>query len=227
MLEKNLYLVYPDEQIVFVKSKEDILVDKVPSLINFQIKSTEHIDFSSDLLQEIATMFPKTKINCQLFNSENDIVDTFDWRVKNAFIGVTESLKSLSKCTRLKVCCVIVKNDRIISTGLNGTPRGFRNCSDVFTEAERAKDTYYNAHHLFSEKYEVHAEQNAILELGHNTSIDSYKNLELYCSTCPCPNCAKLIAQAGIKKVYYANDYDRLPEGEKSLQEFGISVYKI
>lgn len=227
MLEKNLYLVYSNEQIISVKSKKDILVNKIPILINFQVKSDEHADFSSNLLKEIATMFPETKINCQLFNFDNEVIDTFNWRVKNAFIDVTESLKSLSKCTRLKVCCVIVKNDRIISTGLNGTPKGFKNCFDVFTEAERAKETYYEAHHLFSEKYEVHAEQNALLELGHNTSIESYKDLELYCSTCPCPNCAKLIAQAGIKKVYYANDYDRLPEGEKSLQEFGVLVYKI
>lgn len=227
MLEQNLNLIYPDEQIVSIKSEKDLLIEKVPFLINFQVKSDDCTDFSSDLLKSIAALYPSARVNCQIFNSSGEITDSFNWRVKKAFIDVTESLKFLSKCTRLKVCCIITKNDRIISTGLNGTPKGFKNCSEIFTEEERKKDTYFSAHHLFSERYEVHAEQNALLELGHNTSIGQYDELELFCSTCPCSNCAKLIAQSGIKRVYYAYDYDRVPEGRESLQDFGVQVFKI
>ena len=147
-------------------------------------------------------------------------------RQAKAFLGVTESLKQLSKCTRLKVCCVIEKNGRIVSTGLNGTPSGFKNCNEVFTPMERLKKDYSTRHHEFSEAYEVHAEMNAVLELGKNSSMDNYDDLTLYCSTCPCPGCAKMIAQAGIKYVFYHNEYDRLPEGAKHLKEFGIYVIK-
>lgn len=151
---------------------------------------------------------------------------TINLRQAKAFLGVTESLKQLSKCTRLKVCCVIEKNGRIVSTGLNGTPSGFKNCNEVFTPMERLKKDYSTRHHEFSEAYEVHAEMNAVLELGKNSSMDNYDDLTLYCSTCPCPGCAKMIAQAGIKYVFYHNEYDRLPEGAKHLKEFGIYVFK-
>lgn len=171
--------------------------------------------------------FPEANIIGRV-NSNRDLGAkiTINLRQAKAFLGVTESLKQLSKCTRLKVCCVIEKNGRIVSTGLNGTPSGFKNCNEVFTPMDRIKKDYSTRHHEFSEAYEVHAEMNAVLELGKNSSMDNYDDLTLYCSTCPCPGCAKMIAQAGIKYVFYHNEYDRLPEGAKHLKEFGIYVFK-
>lgn len=186
-------------------------------------------DFTDDLstVSMLIDSLPEANIIGRV-NSDKDLGANIiiNLRQANAFLGVTESLKQLSKCTRLKVCCVIEKNGRIVSTGLNGTPSGFKNCNEVFTPMERLKKDYSTRHHEFSEAYEVHAEMNAVLELGKNSSMDNYDDLTLYCSTCPCPGCAKMIAQAGIKYVFYHNEYDRLPEGAKHLKEFGIYVIK-
>lgn len=182
-------------------------------------------DFSNDILNFIF----RDKPNVSVFGKVESDGFTYlvDLRQANAFLGVTQSLKNLSKCTRLKVCCVIEKDGRIVSTGLNGTPKGFQNCNERFTLKDRLAYDYSAKHHEFSEAYEVHAEMNAVLELGKNSSMDSYKDLTIYCSTCPCPGCAKMIAQAGIKTVFYHEEYDRLPEGAKNLKEFGIAVFKL
>ena len=240
-MEKELHIHFTDESLnfnfpneenskevqSFVSSVVQLFEKKMPVVLKYIIKSDYPVDFQSKLLEHISTLVPDVKITCIHLSDNDIIIDRFDWRTKKAFINVTDSLKELSKCTRLKVCCIIVKNNRIISTGVNGTPKGFRNCCEEFPPSERCKPSYVEKHHKFSDAYEVHAEQNAILELGRNTSIDNYEDLELFCSTCPCPGCAKLIAQSGIKKVYYAHEYDRLPEGAINLQAFGIKVYKI
>ena len=197
------------------------------------IRHKENDDIIYDFTDDLSTVsmlidsLPEAniigRVNSDKDTGANIIVNL---RQANAFLGVTESLKQLSKCARLKVCCVIEKNGRIVSTGLNGTPSGFKNCNEVFTPMERFKKDYSIRHHEFSEAYEVHAEMNAVLELGKNSSMDNYDDLTLYCSTCPCPGCAKMIAQAGIKYVFYHNEYDRLPEGAKHLKEFGIYVIK-
>lgn len=197
------------------------------------IRHKENDDVVYDFTDDLATVsmlidsLPEANIIGRV-DSDKDLGAkiTINLRQAKAFLGVTESLKQLSKCTRLKVCCVIEKNGRIVSTGLNGTPSGFKNCNEVFTPMERLKKDYSTRHHEFSEAYEVHAEMNAVLELGKNSSMDNYDDLTLYCSTCPCPGCAKMIAQAGIKYVFYHNEYNRLPEGAKHLKEFGIYVFK-
>lgn len=171
-------------------------------------------------------VFYECKVIGRWFDSSHNLKATLDLKEANAFLAVTQSLKNFSKCTRLKVCCIITKNGRIVSTGLNGTPKGFPNCSQMFTVRDCLAPDYQARHHNFSEAYEVHAEMNAVLELGKNSSIGSYENLTLYCSTCPCPNCAKMIAQAGIKNVVYAEAYDRNPGGGAHLLEFGINVFQ-
>lgn len=182
-------------------------------------------DFHSQRLDWIIEKKPDVKILCVYKNYLNEVF-SFDYRKTRIFLNMAQEMKKLSKCTRLQVCCLIIKNGRIISTGVNGSPKGFKNCSEVFTISERLKPDYSIRHHQFSDDYEIHAEMNAILELGKNTSIDSYDNLEMYCTTCPCPNCAKNIAQAGVKTIFFSDVYDRLPEGGKHLQEFKITVIK-
>ena len=181
-------------------------------------------DFSDPLIDKILEKFPEAEVVGKIVSNDEEI--DFDLRQAKAFLGVTEALKAMSKCTRLKVCCVIEKNGRIISTGVNGTPSGFKNCNEYFSPKDRLKKDYSTRHHEFSEAYEVHAEMNAVLELGKNSSMDSYNDLTLYCSTCPCPGCAKMIAQAGIKYVVYRDEYDRMPEGAKHLNKFGLYVFK-
>ena len=97
----------------------------------------------------------------------------------------------LSHCERKKVGAIIVKDRMIISDGFNGTPTGFENpCED---------DEGY------TKWYVLHAEANAILKVANSTQ--SCKGATLYITLSPCQQCSKLIHQAGIKRVVYANEY--------------------
>ncbi|MBF1423833.1 MAG: dCMP deaminase family protein [Prevotella histicola] len=112
-----------------------------------------------------------------------------------------------SYCQRRQVGALVVKNKMIISDGYNGTPSGFENiCED---EAGITKP------------YVLHAEANAITKLARsgNNSEDS----TLYVTASPCIECAKLIIQAGIRRVVYGEKY-RLTDGIDLLERAGIEV---
>lgn len=117
---------------------------------------------------------------------------------------------NMSHANRAKVGCVITKNNRIISTGWNGMPKGYNNnCEDENGET----------------KIEVlHAEFNALSAmLRHGIAS---RDCDLYVTLSPCINCAKLIANAGISRVYYWEDY-RLNDGINLLQKLGVKVIKL
>ena len=112
-----------------------------------------------------------------------------------------------SYCKRRQVGALIVKDRMIISDGYNGTPSGFENvCED---ENNRTKP------------YVLHAEANAITKVAksNNSSQDS----TLYVTASPCIECAKLIIQAGIKRVVYSEIY-RCTDGLDLLRQAGIDV---
>ncbi len=112
-----------------------------------------------------------------------------------------------SYCTRRKVGALVVKDKMIISDGYNGTPTGFENiCED---ESNTSKP------------YVLHAEANAITKLAK--SSNSSDGATLYVTASPCIECAKLIIQAGIKRVVYTEKY-RLTDGIDLLERAGIVV---
>lgn len=113
----------------------------------------------------------------------------------------------LSHCKRKKVGALIVKDRMIISDGYNGTPSGFENyCED---------DEGY------TKWYVLHAEANAILKVAASTQ--SCLNATLYITLSPCQQCSKLIHQAGIKRVVYADAYkDR--SGLDFLEKAGVEL---
>ena len=114
-----------------------------------------------------------------------------------------------SYCVRRQVGALMVKDKMIISDGYNGTPSGFENvCEDGDV----------------TKPYVLHAEANAITKIArsHNSSDGS----TLYVTASPCIECAKLIIQAGIKRVVYSEKY-RLEEGIELLKRAGIEVVYI
>lgn len=118
---------------------------------------------------------------------------------------------SNSYCNRLHVGAIIVKDKMIISDGYNGTPSGFDNvCEDCEGK------TY---------PFVLHAEANAITKLAKHGGRGS-EGATLYCTHSPCIECAKLIIQAGIKRVVYGMLY-RDDAGLKLLKNAGIEVEKI
>lgn len=115
-----------------------------------------------------------------------------------------------SYCKRRQVGALIVKDRMIISDGFNGTPAGFENvCED---ESGLTKP------------YVLHAEANAISKVAK--SGNSSEGSTLYVTASPCIECAKLIIQAGIKRVVYKDEY-RLTDGIELLTRAGIEVEKV
>ena len=112
-----------------------------------------------------------------------------------------------SYCNRRKVGALIVKDKMIISDGYNGTPAGFENvCEDE---------------NGLTKPYVLHAEANAITKIAR--SNNSSEGATLYVTASPCIECAKLIIQAGIKRVVYAEKY-RLEDGLDLLKRANIEV---
>lgn len=125
-----------------------------------------------------------------------------------------------STCVRKQVGAVIfdLDSDRLLAIGYNGTVSGLVHCNELFNvdltpkcsllNYLKAADTKNNIHHMFSEQYEVHAEQNALLNMIH-TGTKKASNMGIMCTLEPCLNCAKLIIGTGIKHVWYMEKYDR------------------
>ncbi len=112
-----------------------------------------------------------------------------------------------SYCKRRQVGALIVKDKSIISDGYNGTPSGFENiCED-----EQG----------ITKKYVLHAEANAITKVAASTN--NCCGATVYVTASPCIECAKLIIQAGIKRVVYSEEY-HLRDGVELLQHAGVEV---
>ncbi|MFC2113697.1 cytidine/deoxycytidylate deaminase family protein [Bacteroidota bacterium] len=115
-----------------------------------------------------------------------------------------------SYCKRRQVGALLVKDNMIISDGYNGTPSGFEN------DCEDENDN--------SKPYVLHAEANAITKVAK--SNNSSDGATLYITDSPCMDCAKLIIQAGIKRVVYGDEY-RITDGINLLEKAGIEIVKI
>ncbi len=112
-----------------------------------------------------------------------------------------------SYCERRQVGALMVKDNRIISDGYNGTPSGFENiCEDSENQ---------------SKPYVMHAEANAITKIAR--SHNSSEGATIYITASPCIECAKLIIQSGIRRVVYGEPY-RLDDGLKLLRRAGVQV---
>ena len=115
-----------------------------------------------------------------------------------------------SYCKRRQVGAILVKNKMIISDGYNGTPSGFENVCEDENNATKP--------------YVRHAEANAITKVAR--SNNSSEGATLYVTSSPCIECAKLIIQAGITRVVYADSY-RLSDGAELLQRANIDIMPV
>ena len=139
-------------------------------------------------------------------------------KIDNIHMNVAEEYSRLSHANRLKVGAIIVKEDRVISIGYNGTPSGWSNqCEDWVQVSEVQYD--------WKTKPEViHAEANAIAKLAR--SNESGVAAAMYITHAPCFDCAKLIHIAGINKVFYRNQY-RSEDGVNFLTKCNVEVEQI
>ncbi|HHP7235988.1 MAG TPA: cytidine/deoxycytidylate deaminase family protein [Desulfobacterales bacterium] len=118
------------------------------------------------------------------------------------FMNITELVAQRSTCTRRAVGAIIVKDKRILTTGYNGAPSGIRHCLDVGCLRETMNIPSGERHELCRG---IHAEQNALLQAAlHGVSV---RGAVLFCTNQPCSICAKMIINAGIKRIYYLSGY--------------------
>lgn len=163
-------------------------------------------------------------------------------KLKNAYMKTAETFAELSHAKRLHVGAIIVKDDRIISIGYNGMPAGWDNNCEVknylamdaggWIDPEEIKIMYPHQefvaevgeilrYKLVTRPEVLHAESNAIAKLAR--SNDSGEGADIFVTHAPCMECAKLIYQSGIKRVFYGEAY-RSDDGIKFLKASGIEV---
>lgn len=166
--------------------------------------------------------------------------------IRKIYMKMALEIAEMSYAERKKVGAIIVKDGRVISLGYNGTPKGFDNSceSKVYKEKYKPSVSIIDEPQVINEGSEtvaqnlvldkdfylvskpevIHAECNAICKVAR--SNDSCENAELYVTMEPCVECAKLIVQSGISKVYYYENY-RLSDGNELLKKAGVVVEQI
>lgn len=130
------------------------------------------------------------------------------------FMAQSHLLALRSTCTRLSVGATIVRDQRIIAGGYNGSISGGAHCIDV--------GCHVVDNHCVRT---IHAEVNALLQCAkYGSPVDG---ASMYVTHFPCLNCTKAIIQAGIRKVYYAKDYRNDPFAEQLFREAGVAVQRV
>jgi len=134
------------------------------------------------------------------------------------FLEIARLVSKRSTCLRRQVGAVIVKERHILATGYNGTPSGITHCEITGCLREKLKIPSGERHELCKG---LHSEQNALLQAAYYGI--SVKDSILYSTTQPCIICAKMLINAGIRKVVIAEGYpDKM--AKEFLDEAGISL---
>lgn len=165
-----------------------------------EVKNVDSTETSISNLQQ--------KLNDDLFNFINNGEQRLSW--DSYFMSISVLAAKRSSCSRLHVGCVIVKNNRILTSGYNGFLRGAPHVSRVS-----------NGH----EQFTVHAEQNAICDAAFRGV--PLENSVAYVTHCPCINCMKLLIAAGISEIKYLNDYKNDELATTMVLENRIKLIKL
>jgi len=159
--------------------------------------------------------------NIEFYNNAN-----LEWA--KTYLKAAETFAERSHCSAKKVCCIIVKNNNIISVGINGTISGTNNCDDKFEKINglwyKASEKYVDdsleeeelilcedqeEHHNWSLKNEVHAEINALVKAAkHGISVSESL---VFLTHSPCQHCALALYSAGIRTFFISNIYEEEP----------------
>lgn len=138
------------------------------------------------------------------------------------FMRLAETASERSTCLRRKVGAVLVKDNHVLATGYNGSPKGVRNCCDE-GECMRESKGIPSGTNLDID-YAVHAEQNAIIQCAvHGNST---QGATMYVTHQPCIECTRMIINAGIKCIVYKEEYPNAEFAESLLMMAGVQLWK-
>ena len=137
------------------------------------------------------------------------------------FMEITDLVATRATCLRRKVGAIIVKDRRILATGYNGPPEGVPHCDELGGCIREKLNIPSGQRQELSRA--VHAEQNAIIQAAKmGTNID---NTTLYSTNHPCFICAKMLINAGVKKIVFREGYpDKY--AKKILKEADVKVIR-
>jgi len=130
------------------------------------------------------------------------------------FMEMAFSAAKLSKCVSIKVGAILVRDDRVVSMGVNGTVTGVINCCDKFPQWKDAgyiTDEKRQEHHDWSLRNEVHSELNCILAAAKNGI--KIEGSTMFSTLQPCSKCLPMLVQAGVKRIVYSDEYCRAEYG--------------
>lgn len=136
------------------------------------------------------------------------------------FLRVADVVADRATCDRGQSGCVIARNKRILTTGYVGAPMGLPHCSEVGHQIREIthEDGSVSKHCVRTS----HAEENAIVQAAKlGVSIDG---ATLYCKMTPCYTCAKMIINAGIKRVVVRKDYHASEDTKEIFEEAGVEL---
>jgi dCMP deaminase len=142
-------------------------------------------------------------------------------KFKSLYMDWAARTAQLSHAKRLQVGAVIVKDDSVISYGYNGMPAGWDNNCEYEVFVEEGNDYVTE---LKTRPEVLHAESNAIAKLAR--SANSGNGADIFITHAPCLDCAKLVYQAGIKRVYFGTAY-RDDAGIRFLERSGVTIEQI
>ncbi|OJA19564.1 deoxycytidine monophosphate deaminase [Rhizopogon vesiculosus] len=149
-----------------------------------------------------------------------DITDTNRLRPQwdTYFMTLADLASQRSNCMKRRVGAILVRENRIVATGYNGTPRGVKNCNE-------GGCGHCNQTSLTdgTECLCLHAEENALLEAGRDRVG---ANATMYCNTCPCLKCTIKIIQSGVKRVVYNLSYKVDEASAQLFQEAGVDIFR-
>lgn len=164
------------------------------------------------------------------------MTDEKEHKYKQLYMDIAHRVAQMSYARRLLVGAIIVKDGRILSMGFNGMPAGWdNNCEDKIYSDEDTETGYDYPHKEYSGEFDdqvryyrlktkpivLHAESNALAKISKST--ESSEESDLFLTHSPCIQCAKLIYQAGIKRVFFNKNY-RSNDGVEFLTKSGVVV---
>lgn len=188
-------------------NSNDQQLDQAIAMHDAVIENTGPVKSLHDRIKEVLLEFSKKQVRPE-------------W--DHYFMGIAKVVALRSNCIKRKVAAVIVRDQRIISTGYNGTPRGVKNCAEGGCPRCNSIDASGKG---LEECLCSHAEENSIVQSAyHGVAI---KGSTLYTTFSPCLMCTKMIINAGIKEVVYNMDYSLTETAFRLLEEAGITLRKL
>lgn len=155
-------------------------------------------------------------------------------RWDKTFINSLSLYEQHSKCSAKQVACILVKDNNILSIGINGTLSGKTNCNEKFKKQNgqwyKKEDNSWklcekNEHSEWSKLNEIHAEMNAIKKATQGNGFN-LEGVTAYISYSPCFNCCKMLVLFGIKRIIFKNEYDDWKQVKEFLELNNVEALK-